>query len=147
MQKATELGVTRIIPVVTERTMVKLDERQAERKLAHWRGIVVAACEQCGRNRVPELAEPTVFYDVLRSIEATTTRILLSPHGTLRASELAGSAHIAMLIGPEGGLSDKEQEAAVSAGYQQVRMGPRILRTETAAIAALAALQHDFGDL
>jgi 16S rRNA (uracil1498-N3)-methyltransferase len=73
--------------------------------------------------------------------------VLLSPAGTLRASELPRSDHIAMLIGPEGGLSENEQEAAVAAGFQQVRMGPRVLRTETAAIAALAALQHDFGDI
>lgn len=147
MQKATELGVTRIVPVITERTMVKLDERQSGRKLQHWRGIVIAACEQSGRNRVPELAEPTSYYDVIRSFEASTTRVLLSPAGTLRARDLPPSGHIAMLIGPEGGLSENEQEAAIAAGFLQVRMGPRILRTETAAIAALAALQHDFGDI
>jgi 16S rRNA (uracil1498-N3)-methyltransferase len=147
MQKATELGVTRIVPVTTERTMVKLDERQTERKLQHWRGIVIAACEQSGRNRVPEVAEPVAYYEVIRSFEPSTTRVLLSPTGTLRASELPRSDHIAMLIGPEGGLSENEQEAAVAAGFQQVRMGPRVLRTETAAIAALAALQHDFGDI
>ena len=147
MQKATELGVTRIIPVVTERTMVKLDERQAERKLQHWRAIVVSACEQCGRNRVPELTLPAAYYDVLRTIDPSTTRVLLSPTGTIRARDLAQPKHVAMLIGPEGGLSENEREAAIAAGFQQVRMGPRILRTETAAIAALAALQHDFGDI
>jgi 16S rRNA (uracil1498-N3)-methyltransferase len=147
MQKATELGVTRIVPVITERTMVKLDERQSERKLQHWRGIVIAACEQCGRNRVPEVAAPVAYYEVIRAIEPSATRILLSPNGTLRASELPQSHHIAMLIGPEGGLSENEQEAAVAAGFQQVRMGPRVLRTETAAIAALTVLQHDFGDI
>jgi 16S rRNA (uracil1498-N3)-methyltransferase len=147
MQKATELGVTRIIPVITERTMVKLDERQSEKKLQHWRGIAIAACEQCGRNRVPEVAAPIAYYDVIRAIEPGATRILLSPAGTLRASELPRSHHIAMLIGPEGGLSENEQDAAVAAGFQQVRMGPRVLRTETAAIAALTVLQHDFGDI
>jgi 16S rRNA (uracil1498-N3)-methyltransferase len=148
MQKATELGVTRIIPVITERTMVKLDERQAERKLQHWRGIVIAACEQSGRNRVPEVAEPAPLYQVIRSFDAaTTTRVLLSPAGALNARDLPRSPHIAMLIGPEGGLSENEQDAAVSEGFQQVRMGPRILRTETAAIAALTTLQHNFGDL
>lgn len=147
MQKATELGVTRILPVITERTMVKLDERQAERKVQHWRGIVIAACEQSGRNRVPEVTEPVAFYEAIRSFEPGTTKVLLSPTGTLRAGDLARTDRIAMLIGPEGGLSENEQWAAVDAGFQQVRMGPRILRTETAAIAALAALQHDFGDL
>ena len=147
MQKATELGVTRIIPVITERTMVKLDERQAAKKLDHWRGIVASACEQCGRNRVPEVTLPVAYYDVLTRIDPTVTRVLLSPTGTLRASDLPRPSRVAMLIGPEGGLSEKEQEAAVSAGFQPLRMGPRILRTETAAIAALAALQHDFGDI
>ena len=147
MQKATELGVTRIIPVVTERTMVKLDERQAERKLEHWRGIVVSACEQCGRNRVPEVTLPVSFYDAITKIDRSVTRVLLSPEGTIRARDLQQPTHVAMLIGPEGGLSEKEQDAALSIGFQPLRMGPRILRTETAAIAALAALQHDFGDL
>jgi 16S rRNA (uracil1498-N3)-methyltransferase len=147
MQKATELGVTRIVPVITERTMVKLDERQSERKIEHWRAIVIAACEQSGRNRVPDVAAPTAYYEVIRTLDPSATRVLLSPVGTLRARDLAQPKHIAMLIGPEGGLSENEQEAAIAAGFQQVRMGPRILRTETAAIAALAALQHDFGDI
>jgi 16S rRNA (uracil1498-N3)-methyltransferase len=147
MQKATELGVTRIIPAIAERTVVKLDERQGEKKLQHWRAIVVSACEQCGRNRVPEVAAPVAFYEAVRSIDPAVTRVLLSPAGTISARELERPSHIAMLIGPEGGLSDNEQEAAVAAGFLQVRMGPRILRTETAAIAALAALQHNFGDI
>ena len=147
MQKATELGVTRIIPVITERTMVKLDERQSERKIEHWRAIVIAACEQSGRNRVPEVTAPCAYHEVVRKLDPGATRVLLSPTGTLRARDLAEAQHIAMLIGPEGGLSDNEQEAAVAAGFQQVRMGPRVLRTETAAIAALTILQHDFGDI
>jgi 16S rRNA (uracil1498-N3)-methyltransferase len=147
MQKATELGVTRIIPVITERTMVKLDERQADRKLEHWQAIVVSACEQCGRNRVPEVTLPQVYIEAVRSINTAATRVLLSPTGTLRARDLGQPASIAMLIGPEGGLSDNEQEAAIDAGFQPLRMGPRILRTETAAIAALAALQHNYGDI
>lgn len=147
MQKATELGVTRIIPVITERTMVKLDERQADRKLEHWRAIVVSACEQCGRNRVPEVILPQVYIEAVRSIDPAVTRVLLSPTGTLRARDLGQPSSIAMLIGPEGGLSDKEQEAAIDAGFQPLRLGPRILRTETAAIAALAALQHNYGDI
>lgn len=147
MQKATELGVSRIVPVLTERTVVKLDERQGERKVQHWRGIVISACEQCGRNRVPEVASPLGFHETLRTLDADATRVLLSPAGTLRASDLARPSKVTLLIGPEGGLSDNEQLAAVAAGFQQVQLGPRILRTETAALAALAALQHDFGDL
>jgi 16S rRNA (uracil1498-N3)-methyltransferase len=147
MQKATELGVTRIVPVITERTVVKLDERQAERKREHWRAIVVSACEQCGRNRVPEVALPIGYYEAIAGIPSSTTRLLLSPTGTLRVRDLAAPREVALLIGPEGGLTENEQEAAVTAGFQQVRMGPRILRTETAALAALAALQHALGDI
>ena len=147
MQKATELGVRRIVPVLTERTVVKLDDRQSERKVQHWRAIVISACEQCGRNRVPDVASPLGFHETLRALDADATRVLLSPAGTLRARDLARPSKVTLLVGPEGGLSDNEQYAAVAAGFQQVQLGPRILRTETAALAALAALQHDFGDL
>src|SRR5262249_35447504 len=146
MQKATELGVRRIVPVLTERTVVRLDDRQGERKVVHWRGIVVAACEQCGRNRVPDVATPLAFYETLRTLDSDSTRVLLSPAGTLRGRDLPRPAKVTLLIGPEGGLSENEEHAAVAAGFRQVQLGPRILRTETAALAALAALQHDFGD-
>ncbi len=136
-----------IVPVLTERTVVKLDDRQGERKVQHWRAIVIAACEQCGRNRVPEVGSPLGFHETLRTLDADATRVLLSPAGTLRAKDLARPSKVTLLVGPEGGLSDNEQYAAVAAGFQQVQLGPRILRTETAALAALAALQHDFGDL
>jgi 16S rRNA (uracil1498-N3)-methyltransferase len=147
MQKATELGVARIVPVITERTVVKLDERQSARKVEHWRGIVIAACEQSGRNRVPEVTAPCAFHEVLRSDERAGRRLLLSPVGRLNARELALSGSATLLVGPEGGLSPGEQDLALGAGFEQVRMGPRILRTETAAIAALTILQHDYGDL
>jgi 16S rRNA (uracil1498-N3)-methyltransferase len=147
MQKATELGVARIVPVITERTMVKLDERQSVRKVEHWRGIVIAACEQSGRNRVPEVATPCAFHEVLGKDESAGRKLLLSPTGQLNARELALTGPATLLVGPEGGLSPEEQELAIGAGFEQVRMGPRILRTETAAIAALTILQHDYGDL
>jgi 16S rRNA (uracil1498-N3)-methyltransferase len=147
VQKATELGVRRIVPVLTERSVVRLDERQSERKLQHWRGIAIAACEQCGRNRVPEVASPSNFFEAIRASDAHMTRLLLSPAATLRARDLPRPTAITLLIGPEGGLADDEEEAATRAGFKPVQLGPRILRTETAAIAALAALQHDFGDL
>jgi 16S rRNA (uracil1498-N3)-methyltransferase len=147
MQKATELGVTRIVPVITGRTVVKLDERQGERKVEHWRAIVIAACEQSGRNRVPEVAAPCAFHEVLRSGDAGGKKLLLSPTGKLNARDLSLSGRATLLVGPEGGLSPDEQELAVAAGFEQVRMGPRVLRTETAAIAALTILQHDYGDL
>ena len=147
MQKATELGVRRIVPVLTERSVVKLDDRQSEKKLQHWRGIVVAACEQCGRNRVPEVTAPQSFYGAIRDADPASARLLLSPQASLRARDLPRPSHVVLLIGPEGGLADNEQEAAIKAGFKPVQLGPRILRTETAALAALAALQHDFGDL
>jgi 16S rRNA (uracil1498-N3)-methyltransferase len=147
MQKATELGVTRIVPVITERTVVKLDERQSARKVEHWRAIVIAACEQSGRNRVPEVTTPCAFHEVLREDARAGRKLLLSPIGSLNARDLALTGSATLLVGPEGGLSPDEHDLAIGAGFEQVRMGPRILRTETAAIAALTILQHDFGDL
>jgi 16S rRNA (uracil1498-N3)-methyltransferase len=148
IQKATELGASRIVPVFTKRSVVRLDEKQAERKLQHWRAITVAACEQCGRNRVPELTLPTDFFDVIPPDTSGSTRLLLSPSGDLRIDDLEEVGKgITVLIGPEGGLDDVEQEAAIRAGFKAVRLGPRVLRTETAAIAALTIIQRYFGDL
>lgn len=148
VQKATELGASRIVPMFTKRSVVRLDDKQAERKLQHWRAITIAACEQCGRNRLPDLATPVDFFEALTPDTSSTTRLLLSPGGDLRIDDLkdVGSG-ITVLIGPEGGLEDIEQEAAIAAGFKAVRMGPRVLRTETAAIAALTIIQHQFGDL
>jgi 16S rRNA (uracil1498-N3)-methyltransferase len=147
MQKATELGVRRIVPVLTERSVVRLDDRRGERKLQHWRAITVAACEQCGRNRVPEVLPPSSFFEAIGASDPKMTRLLLSPAASLRLRDLPRPAAVTLLIGPEGGLADHEEDAAIRAGFEPVQLGPRILRTETAAIAALAALQHDFGDL
>jgi 16S rRNA (uracil1498-N3)-methyltransferase len=153
IQKATELGASRIVPVFTKRSVVRLDEKQAERKLQHWRAITVAACEQCGRNRIPDLAAPLDFFDMLAGDssgrpDSGSTRLLLSPSGDLRIDDLQGVGKgITVLIGPEGGLEDVEQEAALAAGFKAVRLGPRVLRTETAAIAALTIIQRYFGDL
>jgi 16S rRNA (uracil1498-N3)-methyltransferase len=148
VQKATELGVTAIVPLLTERTMVKLDPSQSARKLAHWQGIAVAACEQSGRDRLPDIVAPLELHDFLRSIDPHTTRLLLSPTGTQRIPDLkAPERKVIVLIGPEGGLSEPEQRSAIGAGFHAVRMGPRVLRTETAAVAALTLLQHQFGDL
>jgi 16S rRNA (uracil1498-N3)-methyltransferase len=148
MQKATELGVTRLVPVLTERSVVRLDTRQAERKLAHWRAITIAACEQSGRNRPPGVLAPVALGDFLRSDLKSDTRLLLSPTAELRIVEVPRPAHsVTVLIGPEGGLTQEEQERARAAGFVGVRLGPRVLRTETAAIAALTLLQREFGDL
>jgi len=147
VQKATELGVARLVPVITERSVVKLDAHQADRKLLHWRAIVIAACEQCGRNRLPELAGPLGLREFLSGEGAGGTRLLLSPHAARGLGELTRAAAVTVLIGPEGGLSEAEQEAAAQAGFAPVRLGPRILRTETAALTALALLQRQWGDL
>jgi 16S rRNA (uracil1498-N3)-methyltransferase len=161
LQKATELGVTRIVPVFTERSVVRLDARQAERKLQHWRGIAIAACEQCGRNKVPDLTLPVDIHEFLGDARETRAgtgasggaggtpmHLLLSPTAELGIGDFAHTAtSVTVLIGPEGGLTDVEQESAIRAGFTPVRMGPRVLRTETAAIAALTVLQQEFGDL
>jgi 16S rRNA (uracil1498-N3)-methyltransferase len=148
VQKATELGVTAIVPVLTERTVVKLDARQSERKLTHWHGIAVAACEQSGRDRIPDIVAPLALHEFLHGIDPQATRLLLSPTGPQRVNDLkAPERRIIVLIGPEGGLAETEQRAAIGAGFLAVRMGPRVLRTETAAVAALTLLQHQFGDL
>jgi 16S rRNA (uracil1498-N3)-methyltransferase len=146
VQKATELGVARIAPIFTERSVVHLDDRQAAKKVQHWRSIAIAACEQCGRNRVPEIAAPVDLFAFLEG--ARGTRLLLSPGANLRIADIPGlDAGATVLIGPEGGLADVEQETAVKAGFTPVRLGPRVLRTETAAVCALTLLQQTFGDL
>jgi 16S rRNA (uracil1498-N3)-methyltransferase len=148
VQKAAELGVRRIVPLITERSVVRLDARQAQKKSQHWHGIIIAACEQCGRNRLPELAAPVDLQAFLaEETSAETMRLLLSPSGRLRIGAIKPLAKITVLIGPEGGLSPEERTTAIAQGFVEVQLGPRILRTETAAIAALAALQQVFGDL
>jgi 16S rRNA (uracil1498-N3)-methyltransferase len=148
VQKATELGVSGLVPVLSERSVVRLTAQQADRRLNHWRAIAVAACEQSGRNRLPAIAAPVPLKDFLRSGTDGVTRLLLSPAaGATLADVPRPVTAVSVLIGPEGGLAQAEQEAAVAAGFKPVRLGPRVLRTETAAIAALTLLQREFGDL
>ncbi len=150
VQKATELGVHRILPVLTERAVVRLGREQSGAKLRHWRAVAVGACEQCGRNRVPEIASPLALPDLLRTAVAhdpQEARMMLSPAGPSRIRDLHDSRGVILLIGPEGGLSELEQRAATDAGFRALSLGPRVLRTETAAIAAIAALQQQLGDL
>lgn len=146
VQKATELGVARIVPLFTERSVVRLSAQQGERKLAHWRGIVIAACEQSGRNRLPELVAPLALAEFLARSATGASRIVLSPGAATRVPDLPRTTAVTLLIGPEGGLTEDEQQGAVRAGFTAVRLGPRILRTETAALAALSVLQREFGD-
>jgi len=148
VQKATELGVWQIAPIFTERSIVQLDERQASRKLQHWRSIAIAACEQSGRNHVPQITQPVGLYELLEKRTSSGTALLLSPGAPLRIADMASAGtQITVLIGPEGGLADVEQQAAVKAGFTPVRLGPRVLRTETAAVCALTLLQQKFGDI
>jgi len=147
VQKATELGAGVLVPLFTERSVVRLDAQQSKRKLAHWRAIAIAACEQSGRNRPPQLTAPLPLREFLASDPGDSTRLLLSPTSRLRIADVTRPVgSVTVLIGPEGGLTDEEQEHAVAAGFIGVRVGPRVLRTETAAIAALALLQREFGD-
>ena len=148
VQKATELGVAAIVPVVTARSVVRLDAETRAKKLAHWRGIVIAACEQCGRNRVPEILAPVpLAHWLAQPATAGAARWLLSPRGAEPLSTIgAPGAQLELLVGPEGGLTEAEETLAVQAGYRAVLLGPRVLRTETAAPALLAALQALWGD-
>ncbi|MSQ92694.1 MAG: 16S rRNA (uracil(1498)-N(3))-methyltransferase [Gammaproteobacteria bacterium] len=149
VQKATELGVASIQPVVTARSVVRLDAKTTERKLSHWRGIVIAACEQCGRARLPAIAEPLPLLEWLaRPMPPSVRRLQLAVDALESlASAAAGAGAIELLIGPEGGLEEGERKSATSAGFRGCAIGPRVLRTETAALAALAVLQATAGDL
>lgn len=148
LQKATELGVARVVPLITDRTEVKLDAERAERRLAHWEAVLASACEQCGRNRLPELAEPMKLADWAASLgEEAGLRLALDPHGDVAARDLVLGTQATLAVGPEGGLSEHDLATLDQAGFRGLRLGPRILRTETAGLAALAALQAIHGDL
>jgi 16S rRNA (uracil1498-N3)-methyltransferase len=149
VQKATELGVTRIVPVFAERSVVKADAKQRERKLEHWQAIAIAACEQCGRNRVPRVGEPRGLGDAIAALPESAARCLLAADAqetlTGFATRTLGRP-LVLLIGPEGGIADNEHQYARANGFVACRLGPRILRTETAGLAALATLQAIAGD-
>ncbi|HWJ34815.1 MAG TPA: 16S rRNA (uracil(1498)-N(3))-methyltransferase [Steroidobacteraceae bacterium] len=147
VQKATELGVARIVPVLSQRSIVRLDEGQKESKAAHWRAVAVSACEQCGRNRLPNIEAPAPLINYLGTLASTTARLVLEPDLVPAAPPSNLDAAVEIAIGPEGGFADDELDAFRIAGFVRVRLGPRILRTETAAIAALTWLQTRFGDM
>lgn len=148
VQKATELGIAAIQPVATERSVVRLDADARAKRLAHWRAIAVAACEQCGRARLPAVADPVPLPDWLARPAGAVRRLQLDPEaGESLVTAAAGAASIELLVGPEGGLTATEQDAARQTGYLSCRIGPRVLRSETASIAALAVLQATAGDL
>ena len=146
LQKAVELGVHAIQPIAAKRSVVKLSAERAERRVAHWQGVVVSACEQSGRNRVPRVAPP-LSLAVWLSRRAPGRLLFLAPTAPVRLVELAApDAGDCLVAGPEGGFEADEIAALHAAGAVAVRLGPRILRTETAALAALATMQTLWGD-
>ena len=149
LQKATELGVSAVAPLWSQRSEVKLDGARAEKRLAHWRGVVGSACEQCGRARLPDVAAPVSLAAALDALPAGGLRLILDPEGELALSRLSPQADVTVVlaVGPEGGWSPTDREQLRAAGFQGMRLGPRILRTETAGLAAIAALQARLGDL
>ncbi|MGA0705401.1 MAG: 16S rRNA (uracil(1498)-N(3))-methyltransferase [Steroidobacteraceae bacterium] len=148
IQKATELGAARVMPVLAGRSVVRLDARQAERKLAHWQAVAVAACEQSGRARPPLIDAPQPLPDALTALEAEPTRLRLEPAASRSLASIdPACGRLALLIGPEGGLAPEESRLADAAGFEARSLGPRILRTETAALAALTVVQSRCGDL
>ncbi|MCB1678559.1 MAG: 16S rRNA (uracil(1498)-N(3))-methyltransferase [Halioglobus sp.] len=146
VQKATELGATELTPLYTGRTEVKLDGARSDRKVRHWQQVAISACEQCGRNRLPAVHTPQRLGDWLTATRAERRLVL---HHRAAPSAAAGErpASVALLIGPEGGLDDGEILAAERAGFQPLQLGPRVLRTETAPLAAIAILQARWGDM
>ena len=150
VQKATELGVGAIRPIYCERTVVKLDPARAERRMAHWRAIAVHAAQQSGRTRVPEVAGIEDLGAWLARRAGAGPAFVLSPRAGASLADLAPPVSgelVRLLVGPEGGLAPREVERAEAAGFAGLRLGPRVLRTETAALVALAALQARWGDL
>lgn len=149
LQKATELGVAAVIPVNAERTEVKLDAARAAKRLAHWHSVIASACGQSGRARVPSLVPPQNLQAAAQGLPADTLKLTLDPQGEHRLASLetAPAGGVVIAIGPEGGWSPRDRQALQDAGFQGLQLGPRILRTETAGLAAIAALQARLGDL
>ena len=147
LQKATELGVACIAPVFTERTEVRLDSERGGKKMSHWRGVLASACEQSGRARLPRLLEPQSLANFAAG-DDSARRFVLDPTGGAAACDLAikVAQSVTLLIGPEGGLSERDLAMLRAARYEGLRLGPRILRTETAGLAAIAAMNALYGD-
>ncbi len=146
VQKSTELGVAEIQPLVTERTEVRLKGEREEKKRRHWQQVAISACEQCGRNRVPAIGKPQALAEWVGSA-AADLKLVLHHRSNRGLAETAAPTSVALLVGPEGGLSGAEIEAAQAAGFRPLALGPRVLRTETAPLAALSILQFHWGDM
>ena len=149
LQKATELGVAAFVPVMSERSEVRLDADRVDKRVGHWRSVVGAACEQCGRAVVPAVAMPIPLAAVMPALPEDTARLLLDPQAPRTVDQLAlePKGKLVLAIGPEGGWSPRDRATLQDAGFDGMRLGPRILRTETAGLAAIAALQARYGDL
>lgn len=159
VQKTTELGASGIVPLICERGVVRLDEKRAAARLEHWQRVAAGACRQCGRNRLPRIAPITALEDWLAA-PPDGLRLMLAPEADEHLTDLpppGGTVDdsvtgpvrgpVTILVGPEGGLTEEETAAAVAAGFRPVGLGPRVLRTETAAVAGVTALQMLWGDL
>lgn len=149
LQKAIELGVQAMQPIYSERSVVRLDEKRTQTRLAHWRQVAASACEQCGRNEVPAVLAPVAIMDWFALLAAPVTgelRLLMSPYADQHLPDFARPAAVMLLAGPEGGFTETEVELACARGFAATRLGPRTLRTETAALAALAAINTLWGD-
>lgn len=150
VEKAVELGAAAIAPIAAARSVLKLDAARAAKRLAHWQAIAQTACEQCGRNRIPQIAPVASFDAWLETARsAPGLKLMLSPvhpQAFTALSPPAPGTPIMLLIGPEAGLSDAEETAAQAAGFTPILLGPRVMRTETAALAALAAIHARWGD-
>ncbi len=148
LQKAVELGVSTLVPLVTARTVVKLNDQRRTKRQHHWQGVIISACEQSGRCDLPQLLPMMTLEEWLHQAQAPADCLLLDPQGTQTLNQLAApqAAQIGLLIGPEGGLTPEERSIAYAHGCLGVRLGPRILRAETAPLAAIAALQVRWGD-
>jgi 16S rRNA (uracil1498-N3)-methyltransferase len=146
LQKSVELGANAITPIWTARSQVQLHGKRLEKRMSHWQGVIRSACEQSGRSVMPELGNACLLSDWCTEKNGAL-QLVLDPDAEMNLGELAPANRIRVLIGPEGGLDAREAEIAVSAGFQRVRLGPRVLRTETAALATISALQTLWGDL
>lgn len=147
LQKSVELGVAEIRPVISERCVVRLSGERAEKRVARWQEIVVSACEQSGRNIVPKVLPLTTYAQALQQLPQETTKLLMSLNRAQKLSDVQPqSGKVVFMVGPEGGWTEKEEQQAYDAGFQSVTLGKRVLRTETASLAAIAAMQTLWGD-
>ena len=147
LQKSVELGVAEIRPVISERCVVRLSGERAEKRVARWQEIVVSACEQSGRNIVPKVLPLTTYAQALQQLPQETTKLLMSLNRAQKLSDIRPqSGKVVFMVGPEGGWTEKEEQQAFDAGFQSVTLGKRVLRTETASLAAIAAMQTLWGD-